>query len=113
MKILSKIFFGAVLSITIMGFAGSALATDGASIFKAKCSACHGADGTGAAMGPAFQGSDYIKAASNEELAEVTLKGRNGADKNYKNFALGMPAQKLNDDEMKALVSYLKSLGGK
>lgn len=96
-----------------MGFAGNALATDGASIYKAKCSACHGADGKGAAMGPAFQGSDFIKATSNEAIAEVIAKGRNGADKKFKNFMLGMPAQKLNGDEMKALVSYLKSLGDK
>ena len=110
---LSKIFIGAVLAITIAGFTTSAFAADGAAIYKGKCGACHGAEGKGSPMGPGFEGSDFIKAGSAEQISDVIAKGRNGADKTYKNFALGMPAQKFNDDEMKALVSYLKSLGDK
>ena len=98
-----------VLAATI-GFAASAMAADGAAIYKAKCVACHGAEGKGTPMGPGFAGSEYIASTDAAAIAEVITKGRNGAQKNYKNFAMGMPPQKLAEADLNALVEYLKTL---
>jgi mono/diheme cytochrome c family protein len=95
-----------------MAFAGSALAADGASIFKSKCLACHGPDGKGTAMAPAFTGSDFIKNGSTADLTSVIKDGRAGAAKKYKNFALSMPPQALSDAEISAVISYIKSVAG-
>ncbi len=93
--------------------AGSAMAADGAAIFKSKCSPCHGATGQGTAMAPAFNGNDFIKASSADDIAAVVKNGREGAAKKYKNFAIGMPAQKtMADEDVKAVVEHLKSLAG-
>lgn len=93
-----------------IGVSGTALAADGAAIYKSKCVACHGADGKGTAMAPSFQNSEFIKNSTEEQVSEVILKGREGAAKKYKNFAIGMPAQKLSDEDTKAVVTYLKTL---
>ncbi len=97
-----------------VAFAGSALAADGAAIFKSKCSACHGANGEGTAMAPAFKGNDFIKKSSVAEISLVVKNGREGAAKKYKQFAIAMPAQKtMSDDDIKAVVEYVKTLAGK
>ena len=98
-----------VLAATI-GFAASAMASDGAAIYKAKCVACHGAEGKGTPMGPGFAESEFIASTDAAVIAEVITKGRNGAEKHYKNFAMGMPPQKLDEADLNALVEYLKTL---
>jgi len=95
-----------------MAFAGSALAADGAAIFKAKCLACHGPDGKGTAMAPALTANEWVKSASADEITHVIKDGRAGAAKKYKNFALSMPPQVLADAEISAVIEYLKSLAG-
>ena len=102
-----------MLFAAFIGTAGSALAADGEALYKSKCLMCHGAEGKGTAMGPAFAGSEFVKSGTEAAIADVILKGREGDAKAYKNIALGMPAQKLGDEEVSALVAYLKSLGAK
>lgn len=83
----------------------------GAAIFKAKCSLCHGAEGKGSTMAPAFKGNSWIKGASNAEITEVIKNGRKGAAKKYNNFFSDMPASKgLPESDVNALVEYLKSV---
>ena len=86
-----------------------AFAADGAAIFKSKCSACHGQDGAGSAMAPAFKGNAFIQNSPDTDIAQVIKNGRNGAEKKYKEFAIGMPKQTLNDDEIKAVITQLKT----
>lgn len=94
--------------------AGSAMAADGAGVFKSKCAPCHGANGQGTPMAPAFTGNDFIKSSSAADIAAVVKNGRSGADKKYKNFAIAMPAQKaMADADIAAVVEHLKSLAGK
>ena len=109
---MKRIIAGALM-VLALGSMGIAEAGDGAATYKAKCVPCHGADGKGTAMAPAFTGNEYIKTATEEQITEVILKGREGANKAYKQFAIGMPAQKLSADEAKDIVVYLKSLAGK
>ena len=83
----------------------------GTVIFRTKCVPCHGADGVGTAMAPAFKGNAWIKGASRDEIAAVIKNGREGAAKKYKKFVISMPAQKgMSDSDVNALVDYLKSI---
>lgn len=83
----------------------------GAALFKTKCAACHGADGVGTAMAPAFKPNDWVRDSSDSDIADTITKGREGAAKRYKKFVIGMPAQKgLSEAEVDSLVAYLKDL---
>jgi cytochrome c oxidase cbb3-type subunit 3 len=110
---MKRILMTSMLFAACVGFAGSAMAADGEALYKTKCLMCHGADGKGTPMGPAFNGNAFITSSSDQAIAEVITKGREGAAKTYKNIALGMPAQQLGDEEVGALVAYLKSLAAK
>lgn len=97
-----------------VAFSGSsAIAADGAAIFKAKCAACHGATGQGTAMAPAFNGNDWVQNNSDDAIAHVITEGRQGADKRYKKFPIAMPKQPLSDAEVTAVVEHIKSLAAK
>ena len=112
-KMMKKMHMSAMLFAAFMGTAGSVMAADGEALYKSKCLMCHGADGKGTPMGPAFAGSEFVKSSTEAAIADVILKGREGDAKVYKNIALGMPAQKLSGEEVNALVAYLKALGAK
>ncbi|GMR05283.1 MAG: hypothetical protein BMS9Abin24_083 [Thermodesulfobacteriota bacterium] len=107
-------FLGIGVFALSVAVAGSAMASEGASIFKSKCSPCHGATGQGTPMAPAFNGNEFIKSSSADDIAHVIKTGRAGAAKKYKNFAIAMPAQKtMSDADVKAVVEHLKTLAAK
>ncbi len=105
-----KRFFGIAVVALSVAVAGSAIAADGAAVYKTKCAACHGAEGQGTAMAPAFKASEYIKSGSDADIAAVIKNGREGAAKKYKNFAIGMPKQALGDEDVAAVIAHLKDL---
>ncbi len=80
----------------------------GATLFKTKCTVCHGPDGTGSAMGKKLGvrnlASAEVQSQSDAQLAEVVTKGKNK-----------MPAYdgKLKSDEIKELVAYIRELAAK
>jgi mono/diheme cytochrome c family protein len=101
-----------VLALSV-AFVGSALAADGAAIFKSKCMACHGADGGGmAGLAPSLKASEFVKTSAPDVIAQTIVDGRAGDQKTYKNLPLAMPPQKgiLTDAEVSAVVAYIKSL---
>jgi mono/diheme cytochrome c family protein len=76
-------------------------ADNGATVYKAKCAACHGADATGkpAAKIPSLV-SDEVKKISDDDLAKaVTEKPKHP----------GM-VKSLAPDQVKMVVSYVRSL---
>jgi mono/diheme cytochrome c family protein len=76
-------------------------ADDGATIYKTKCAACHGADAAGkpAAKIPSLV-SDDIKKTSDDDLAKtVTEKPKHPAT-----------VKSLPPDQVKTVVSYIRSL---
>jgi mono/diheme cytochrome c family protein len=82
------------------------LAADNAALYKAKCSACHGPDGSGqTTMGKKMNLRDLrspeVQKQTNAELTKIITDGKNK-----------MPAYKgkLTDPEIKDLVTYLRSL---
>jgi mono/diheme cytochrome c family protein len=76
----------------------------GADLFKAKCAACHGADGTGSAMGKKMGAHDFttadVQKMSDAELMDVITNGKNKMPK--------YPT--LKPEEVKGLVTYIRSL---
>src|SRR5580704_8861092 len=83
------------------------VAQDAAATYKAKCSACHGADAKGDTpigkkMGIQDLASPEVQKMSDDELAGVISDGKNK-----------MPSYKksLKPEQIKELVGYIRSLG--
>jgi len=76
-------------------------AEDGAGIYKAKCAACHGADAAGkpAAKIPSLVSDDAKKVSDADLEKKITDTAKHPAG------VKGLPA-----DDVKAVVSYLRSL---
>jgi cytochrome c6 len=87
-----------------LSIAPAAQAQDGAALYKTKCVACHGADGTGSAMGKKMGAHDFTSAEvqkmSDEELSGIITGGKNKMPK----YAT------LKPEEVKALVAHIRSL---
>ena len=92
-----------------LAFSGTATAADGASLYAKKCLMCHGAGGSGTAMGPKLAGSDFIKGAA-VAIKNVISTGIAMDAKRYPNFPMTMPKVALSDAELDAVVAYLKGL---
>jgi len=103
MKYLSlKTVLVALLAIgLIAACAAPAFADDAAATYKAKCAACHGPDGKGGKMGTRDFASPEVKAETDAQLTDIITKGK-GKMPSY--------TGKLKDDEIKGLVTYVRSL---
>jgi cytochrome c6 len=89
--------------------AGMAQADSADATFKAKCAACHGADGKGnTAVGKSIGVHDFsspdVQKASDADLAQIIAQGKNK-----------MPAyaSSLKEPDIKDLVAYIRGLGKK
>ena len=101
MKIVIRVLVATVLAAL---FSVSALAQDGATLFKTKCVSCHAADGTGSAVGKKLGAHDFTSAEvqkmSDAELGSIITDGKNKMPK----YAT------LKPEEVKALVAHIRSL---
>jgi cytochrome c6 len=103
-------FLAAVVFLATLLYPGASQAQGTApATFKAKCAACHGADGKGAtsvgkALGIGDLGSADTQKMSDADLAQIISKGK---DK--------MPAygSSLKESEIKDLVQYIRTFGKK
>jgi mono/diheme cytochrome c family protein len=84
----------------------AAIAADGAAVYKAKCASCHGPDGKGE--------TSIGKSMKLKSLASAEVQKTSDADltKTISDGKGKMPAYKakLSADEIKALVSYIRTL---
>ncbi len=91
--------FAVVLTLSL-----SAHAQDASALFKSKCAACHGADGTGSAMGKKLGAHDFttdeVQKMSDAQLADIITNGKNKMPK----YA------SLKPEEVKGLVAYIRTL---
>lgn len=79
---------------------GNAQAADGAAIYTARCSGCHGVEGEGRGSFPALADNPFL-----DDEAAVAAVVRGGA--------AGMPAfPQLSDEEVGALSTYLRTTWG-
>lgn len=90
-------------------FAMSATADDAAGTYKAKCAACHGADGSGnTAVGKSLKLRDLrsadVQKQTDQELTAMITNGK-GAMPAYKD--------KLTGDQINQLVGFIRQLAKK
>jgi len=93
-----------VLTIAVVLFIlipGLSWAEDGAALFKAKCAACHGADGAGkpAMKAPSLISDDVKKKTDADIIKTVQTNPKHGAI-----------AKGLNDEQLKAVVGAIRDL---
>ncbi len=96
-----------VVLIACLALASTAFAAaDGAATFKAKCAMCHGPNGDASTGMAKTMGLKPLSSADVQKMsaADLTAVVTNGKGK--------MPAYKgkLSDDEISAVVSYVKTL---
>ena len=77
-------------------------AESGADIYKAKCAMCHGADAKGKMAGTHDWTSADVQKMSDADLTKVITDGKPPKMPAFKG--------KLSDDQVKELVSYIRSL---
>jgi mono/diheme cytochrome c family protein len=77
----------------------TAVAKDGASIYKSKCAGCHGAQGEGK-MGPKLAGTSL----SEDDIVSVLTKGGEPKAPHIK------PFKGADEQNAKAVAAYVKSL---
>jgi cytochrome c6 len=103
-KIRSFVTFTAVAFLFFPSVSARAQDASGA-LYKSKCAACHGADGTGSATGKKMGAHDFttpdVQGMSDAELSTVIMNGKNK-----------MPAygKSLKADDIKGLVAYIRTL---
>ncbi len=91
------------LTIAPLG-AAQATSTDGANLYKAKCAACHGADGAGkSTMKNTDLRAPEVQKQSDAQLQEAVANGK-GKMPGYKD--------KLSKDQIAGLVTYMRTFGG-
>ena len=99
-----------IITLVILALAASPIfAADGAAIFKAKCAACHGADGKGDTPVGKNLKVTPLGSADVQKLSDADLEKTIGDGKGK------MPAfkTKLSADELKAVVAFVRTLKGK
>jgi mono/diheme cytochrome c family protein len=82
--------------------------------FKETCGICHGEEGEGMkGLAPAFKGNEWLKSASDADIAHTVTKGREGAAKRHKDIPGPMPANSMSDSRLKDVTAYLRELQAK
>ena len=99
-----KMFSFATALAVVLSLSLSAHAQNGADLFKSKCAGCHGADGTGSAMGKKMGAHDFttadVQGMSDAQLTDIIT---NGKDKMPKYASL-------KPEDIKGLVAYIRTL---
>jgi mono/diheme cytochrome c family protein len=88
------------------GTAGTTSSADGAAIFKKNCTPCHGPEGKGVAAlkTPDFTDTKVQASLTDQRMLEIITNGK-------KDTMMPPWAGKLSDDEIRAVQSFVRSLG--
>lgn len=98
-----------MLALGVLMLAAAAQATDqpdgAAAIFKQKCAMCHGPDGKGfaAIKTPDFTDPKVQASVTDKQIQETIENGKKGTP-------MAPFKDKLKDDEIQAMVKYIRSL---
>ena len=82
--------------------------TDGPSLYTAKCALCHGTDLRGTQTGPSLLSAVY--APSHHSDQSFTAAVRKGVIPHHWRFAPMPPITGLSDDQISAIVAYVRAL---
>jgi len=85
--------------------AAPAVAADGEAIYKQKCAMCHAPDGKGysAIKTPDFTSPKWQESVTDKQITDTIKNGKPGT-------AMKSFADQLKDDEIEAVVKYIRSL---
>jgi mono/diheme cytochrome c family protein len=88
------------------------ISADGKEVWEKNCAKCHGPDGKGdTKMGKKLGVKDYTDAKVQSELKdEAAVKSIKEGLKDSEGKALMKPADALSEDDVKAVVAYLRTL---
>ena len=108
-KVLSLII--AVLAIPAL----SAVAADGKAIYEKDCAKCHGKDGKGVTvMGKKVGAKNYTDAKVQDALTDAAaIKAVKEGYKDKDGKVIMKPADGTSDDDIKAVVAYLRTFKAK
>jgi len=99
-----RVFTIAAAIAVVLSLSLSARAQDASALFKSKCVACHGADGTGSAMGKKMGAHDFttadVQGMTDAQLTDIITNGKNKMPK----------YGSLKPEEIKGLVAYIRTL---
>jgi cytochrome c553 len=89
----------------------SVSAADGKELYEKDCAKCHGTDGKGQTkMGQKLGAKDYTDAKVQDALKdEAAIKATKDGFKDKDGKTLMKPAEGLSDDDIKAVVKYMRS----
>ena len=74
---------------------------EGASLFRANCSPCHGLNAHGGGRGPDLTAGRWVHGSTDEDLFHTVTRGVPGTE---------MPANAFDDSEVWAILAYVRSL---
>jgi cbb3-type cytochrome c oxidase subunit III len=96
---------GAGLLVWSLAFQAAVPAVDGSAIYKKNCMMCHGADGKGfpALKTPDFTDPKWQSSTKDQGMREVIKNGKKGT-------AMLAFGNKLKDEEISAVIAYIRSL---
>jgi cytochrome c6 len=104
MKVDFKVFTVATALAVVLSLSLPASAQDASALYKSKCAGCHGADGTGSAMGKKMGAHDFtaaeVQGMSDAQLTDIITNGKNKMPK----------YGSLKPEEIKGLVTYIRTL---
>jgi cytochrome c553 len=88
----------------------SVCAADAKANYEKDCAKCHGTDGKGETkMGKKYAAKDYTSAKVQEELKdEAAIKAIKEGYKDKEGKVVMKPSEGLSDDDIKALVAYMR-----
>ncbi|MCX8091704.1 MAG: cytochrome c [Verrucomicrobiae bacterium] len=86
-------------------------ATDAKALYEKECAKCHGSDGKGdTKMGKKMGAKDYTDPKVQDALTdEAAFKAIKEGFKDKEGKTLMKPAEGMSDDDIKALVKYMRS----
>ena len=103
-----------ILPLVLALLAASALsirAADAKAVYEKDCAKCHGADGKGdTKMGKRLGAKDYTDAKVQAELKDAAAaKAIKEGMKDKSGKELMKPAENVSDDDIKALIAYIRA----
>lgn len=101
----------ALVTMLAVGSAMVACAADAKTIYDKECAKCHGKEGKGdTKMGQKLGAKDYTTAKVQTEMKDAeAIKAIKEGLKDKAGKVLMKPAEELSDDEIKALVKYMRT----